>query len=56
MTPPSSLATALRSSGGLAALLALTARSMMGLFFGSLLLAEALAFLPGRLLWRVFLG
>lgn len=31
-------------------------RSMMSLFFGGLVFAGVLAFLPGRLLWRVFLG
>jgi uncharacterized membrane protein len=31
-------------------------RTMMGLFYGGLLLAGALAFIPGRLLWRLLLG
>jgi uncharacterized membrane protein len=31
-------------------------KEMRGLFTGALLLAGALAFLPGRLLWRVFFG
>ncbi len=31
-------------------------RAMMGLYFGGLMFAGALAFLPGRLLWRVMFG
>jgi uncharacterized membrane protein len=31
-------------------------RTMMGLFYGGLLLAGALAFIPGRLMWRMLLG
>jgi uncharacterized membrane protein len=31
-------------------------RFMMGLFFGGLLIAGALTFIPGRLMWRVFFG
>jgi uncharacterized membrane protein len=31
-------------------------RTMMGLFYGGLLLAGALAFIPGRLLWNMILG
>ncbi len=31
-------------------------RAMMGLFYGGLLLAGLLNFIPGRLIWRVFLG
>jgi uncharacterized membrane protein len=31
-------------------------KEMRGLFTGALLLAGALAFLPGRLLWRVIFG
>ncbi|MDO1557925.1 DUF2306 domain-containing protein [Brevundimonas sp. 2R-24] len=31
-------------------------REMTGLFVGGLLLAGALSFLPGRLLWEMFLG
>jgi uncharacterized membrane protein len=31
-------------------------RTMMGLFYGGLLLAGALAFIPGRLMWQMFLG
>jgi uncharacterized membrane protein len=34
--------------------IALHARLMMGFYFGSLIIAGALTFLPGRLLWRVF--
>jgi uncharacterized membrane protein len=30
--------------------------TMMGLFYGGLLLAGALAFIPGRLMWNLFLG
>lgn len=30
--------------------------AMTGMFFGGLILAGALTFLPGRLLWRVFFG
>jgi uncharacterized membrane protein len=30
--------------------------AMMGLFYGGLLLAGLLNFIPGRLIWRVFLG
>lgn len=29
---------------------------MMGIFIGGLLVAGALAFMPGRLMWRLFLG
>jgi uncharacterized membrane protein len=32
------------------------ARTMTGLFTGGLILAGLLAFLPGRLMWRMFLG
>ncbi len=32
------------------------ARMMSGLYFGALIIAGLLTFLPGRLLWRVFLG
>ena len=32
------------------------ARSMTGLFTGGLVLAGALAFIPGRLMWNIFLG
>ena len=35
---------------------ALHARFMTGLFVGGLLLAGLLAFIPGRLMWRVFVG
>jgi uncharacterized membrane protein len=31
-------------------------RAMRGLFFGAILIAGAFALLPGRLLWRVFVG
>lgn len=31
-------------------------RGMTGLFIGGLLIAGALSFLPGRLMWRLFLG
>jgi uncharacterized membrane protein len=31
-------------------------RSMTGLFFGGLIVAGAAAFMPGRLMWRVFFG
>jgi uncharacterized membrane protein len=31
-------------------------RAMMGLYFGILLIAGALTFLPGRLMWRLFFG
>ncbi len=32
------------------------ARMMSGLYFGALIVAGALTFLPGRLMWRVFFG
>ena len=32
------------------------ARMMMGFYIGSLIIAGALTFLPGRLMWRVFFG
>jgi uncharacterized membrane protein len=32
------------------------ARAMTGLFTGGLVLAGALAFIPGRLMWEIFLG
>ena len=32
------------------------ARMMSGFYFGSLIFAGALTFLPGRLMWRVFFG
>jgi uncharacterized membrane protein len=32
------------------------AYSMTGLYFGGLILAGALTFLPGRLMWRIFFG
>jgi uncharacterized membrane protein len=32
------------------------ARMMTGFYFGGLILAGALTFLPGRLMWRVFFG
>jgi len=32
------------------------ARMMSGLYFGGLIIAGALTFLPGRLMWRVFFG
>lgn len=31
-------------------------RTMMGLFYGGLLVAGALTFIPGRLMWTLFLG
>jgi uncharacterized membrane protein len=31
-------------------------RTMMGLFYGGVLIAGALAFIPGRLMWNVLLG
>ena len=31
-------------------------RAMLGLYFGGLIFAGALAFLPGRLMYRVFFG
>lgn len=31
-------------------------RAMMGLFYGGLVIAGALAFIPGRLMWNLFLG
>jgi uncharacterized membrane protein len=31
-------------------------RAMTGLFFGGLILAGLVAFMPGRLMWRVFFG
>jgi uncharacterized membrane protein len=31
-------------------------RTMTGLFFGGLIVAGVVAFLPGRLMWRVFFG
>jgi uncharacterized membrane protein len=31
-------------------------RTMMGLFYGGLLIAGALAFIPGRLMWNLLLG
>jgi uncharacterized membrane protein len=31
-------------------------RTMMGLFYGGLLVAGVLAFIPGRLLWNMMLG
>jgi uncharacterized membrane protein len=31
-------------------------RAMTGLFFGGLILAGLIAFMPGRLMWRVFFG
>ena len=30
-------------------------KAMMGLFYGGVLVAGALAFIPGRILWNVFL-
>lgn len=35
---------------------ALHKRAMMGLYFGILLIAGALTFIPGRLMWRLFFG
>jgi uncharacterized membrane protein len=32
------------------------ARSMTGLYFGGLILAGIIAFMPGRLMWRMFFG
>jgi uncharacterized membrane protein len=29
---------------------------MTGLYFGALVLAGLIAFMPGRLMWRVFFG
>jgi len=31
-------------------------RAMLGLYFGGLILAGVLAFLPGRIMYRVFFG
>ncbi|HEY3948214.1 MAG TPA: hypothetical protein VGL85_04240, partial [Phenylobacterium sp.] len=32
------------------------ARGMMGIYFGGLVLAGVLTFMPARLMWRVFFG